>query len=298
MLFKKFRFGLRDYLTLTTRERRGMMWLLLILAIQLSWLFYSKFISVPEPVDLAALGIKIGELQAPEPASNSWLKRDTVSSNDQHSDSLYSFDPNTISTEELQMLGFSEKQAKSVVKFRQSGARFKQKSDFAKCYAVSASMFKRLEPYTLITETPFSEKVAEKNRKRLEEASIFELNTATALQLEELPGIGIKTAERIVRYRDALGGFVNISQLKEVYGLDSLDIRTIEHRLQVNVTLIRYINLNDDSLRHPYLPWKVTRLIREYRRQHGDFKNHSDILNVALLNGDIYRKIAPYLKPE
>lgn len=45
------------------------------------------------------------------------------------------------------------------------------------------------------------------------------LNTATIDQLETLPGIGRKTAERIVEYRTKNGGFKRIEDLMNVKGI-------------------------------------------------------------------------------
>ena len=45
------------------------------------------------------------------------------------------------------------------------------------------------------------------------------LNTATVDQLETLPGIGRKTAERIIEYRTKTGGFKRIEELMNVKGI-------------------------------------------------------------------------------
>ena len=50
---------------------------------------------------------------------------------------LFQFDPNTVSLEELVRLGFSPKQAQVILNYRQAGAVFRVKSDFARCYTVS-----------------------------------------------------------------------------------------------------------------------------------------------------------------
>lgn len=45
------------------------------------------------------------------------------------------------------------------------------------------------------------------------------LNAATADQLATLPGIGLKTAERIIEYRTKSGGFKRIEDLMNVKGI-------------------------------------------------------------------------------
>ena len=48
---------------------------------------------------------------------------------------------------------------------------------------------------------------------------LLNLNTATADQLETLPGIGSKTAERIIEFRTKSGGFKRIEDLMNVKGI-------------------------------------------------------------------------------
>ena len=50
-------------------------------------------------------------------------------------------------------------------------------------------------------------------------AAPVNLNTATAEQLESIPGIGAKTAERIIAYRQKNGGFKKVEDLMLVQGV-------------------------------------------------------------------------------
>lgn len=47
----------------------------------------------------------------------------------------------------------------------------------------------------------------------------LDLNAASPAELEQLPGIGMVLAERIVAYRTAIGGFINREQLLEIEGI-------------------------------------------------------------------------------
>jgi len=50
-------------------------------------------------------------------------------------------------------------------------------------------------------------------------AAPVNLNTATMDQLATIPGIGVKTAERIIAYREKNGGFKKIEDLMNVQGV-------------------------------------------------------------------------------
>lgn len=50
-------------------------------------------------------------------------------------------------------------------------------------------------------------------------AAAIDLNTATVAELEGLPGIGRRTAERIVEHRQKVGPFKRVEELMNVKGI-------------------------------------------------------------------------------
>ena len=62
-------------------------------------------------------------------------------------------------------------------------------------------------------------------------ASMVNINTASVLQLQELPGIGPSLAERIVAYRDANGSFKSTDQLTEVKGIGKRKMEKFRDRI-------------------------------------------------------------------
>jgi competence protein ComEA len=66
--------------------------------------------------------------------------------------------------------------------------------------------------------------------------SVVNLNTATAAQLESLPGIGAKTAERIIEYRQKNGNFKKVEELMNVKGIGEKSFLKLKNRLTVGAT--------------------------------------------------------------
>ena len=59
------------------------------------------------------------------------------------------------------------------------------------------------------------------------------LNTATAKELQVLPGIGPKIAERIVKYREKNGPFSSVDDLTKVKGIGQKKLEKIRPFLKV-----------------------------------------------------------------
>ena len=163
----------------------------------------------------------------------------------------FPFDPNTVSVEDLCRLGFSPKQARSIDNYRSKGGRFRRKSDFARSYVVSDSLFRRLEPYIDIPLT--------------------DLNKADSASLDALPGIGSWFATAIIRHRTALGGFSHKEQLMDIRNFDREKYEGLKDLVTVSEDGIRPYplwSLPADSLRrHPYIDgYETARAIVLYRQ--------------------------------
>jgi competence protein ComEA len=63
--------------------------------------------------------------------------------------------------------------------------------------------------------------------------AIVNLNTATAADLEGLPGIGAKTAARIVEYRQKNGPFKKIEELMNIRGVGEKNFVKLKSQISV-----------------------------------------------------------------
>jgi competence protein ComEA len=64
-------------------------------------------------------------------------------------------------------------------------------------------------------------------------AATINLNTATAAELEKLPGIGQKVAARIVEYREKNGPFKKVEELMNVQGIGEKSFLQFRSQLTV-----------------------------------------------------------------
>ena len=115
--------------------------------------------------------------------------------------------------------------------------------------------------------------------------TVIELNSADTTTLKKVPGIGSAFANRIVKYRNLLGGFYSVSQLGEVYGIDEEKYNSLAPWFTVDILLINRLNvhtLSQDSLRkHPYINYQQAKAIHTLIRQK---KRLSGWENLQLLN--------------
>jgi DNA uptake protein ComE-like DNA-binding protein len=151
--------------------------------------------------------------------------------------------------EDLQRLGLTLRQAESIENYRSKGGRFRSKDDFRKMYAVSDTLFTRLEPFIKIPKV--------------------ELNAADSAALVSLRGIGPYYAHKILEYRERLGGFLYKAQLLEIEGFDEDRLAGFSDDIEIDTTRCIHLDLwntTESTLaRHPYLGAKGARSIARYK---------------------------------
>ena len=214
--------------------------------------------------------------------------------------SLFTFNPNSATKEELQQLGLSLKLCNTILKYRRKGGQFRSKNDFSRIFGLSSAQFKELEPFISIPQTKAItiDRDIAGTQKKVPEPKI-DVNKATREDWISLRGIGPYYADKICRFRDKLGGFYSIEQIAETYNLPDSSFQKIKSQLLLS-PLLKKININEASVKelanHPYIRWKEANILLNYRNQHGPFRDLNEINNILAFKPEFRQKILPYLE--
>ncbi len=231
---------------------------------------------------------------------------------------LFDFDPNTASEKDLKRLGISQRVAKTMLKFRSKGA-FRKPSDLSKIYGLRKDQFEKLLPFIKIKQ---HKSTAKHKVKSLEDSSIeagskkldfrkkwvdtvayksIDINRATVEEWQRIDGIGPTYAKMINKYRSKLGGFFDVSQVGETYGIPDSVFQKVIPFVKSSSPLekipINFI-LTDSLAKHPYLTWKQANVITNYRSKHGPFSSPREIAKVKIFTKEKWERIVPYLDYE
>ncbi len=192
------------------------------------------------------------------------------------------FDINVCSEEELEAVGLSINQIKNLTSYRIKGGQFKSVEDLKRIYSIDSLTFSRVCSRFVVKKTKYPLKDVTTKIKYKKPDFQVEINKSDTITLSLIPGIGSALSRRIVKYRDKIGGYYDIDQLSEVYGVSNELIAKISSFIIVDSSLIVPKNLNQLSIfqmkGHPYLDFYKTKEIIEYRKSSGSFNSIEQIL--------------------
>lgn len=311
----------RDFFTFNKRERNGVFILFSIIGGLVLYLNVSSRFVSRELVDFTAFDKDVKRFQesiedkkgtATYPRQSSF-EASSVTAEETTAERFY-FNPNNLPEHDWKRLGLTEQQIKSIKKYESKGGTFRTKGDVKKMYCIKQAQYESLEPYIQIGSPAESARVREKttsvfqdgkventsliSKPEVERIRLVDLNTADSAMLIRIKGIGPFYAKNIIKYRNAIGGFVKKEQLLEIWKFDQEKLNAIEKHIVVDATKIRKINLNScepSDLKSPYISWTIANGIVNYRKNHGKYKTVDEIKKTDLVDEETYRKIVPYL---
>ncbi|WP_315578113.1 helix-hairpin-helix domain-containing protein [Hoylesella oralis] len=201
---------------------------------------------------------------------------------------LFPFDPNTADSTALLKLGLRPWQVRNIYKYRAAGGVYRRPTDFARLYGLTQKQYKAMEPYIHIGADYLPAALLAAKERVLERDTIqypvklkanekLPLNTVDTAALRKVPGIGRYYACEIAWYRDRLGGFYRVDQLKEIEGFPEEALAYFT----VSGGAIRKLNVNKLTLnqlkRHPYISFYQAKAIADYRRLKGPLTSLNDL---------------------
>jgi DNA uptake protein ComE-like DNA-binding protein len=300
----------KDYFTFTKKERIGIYILLGLIA---AGFIIPRFFTPPalsNELVIEAISLEKAPPNQPDPEN---VKRTTYdlrpSPYDEVNDepakikspvSMFPFDPNTLDGAGWKKLGIPDRTIRTILNYRTKGGRFRNAGDLQKMYGLKTSDFERLAPYVRIEASPVFNNPPRPFVKYIKAPPpVIDINQADTSAFISLPGVGSKLANRIIHFRDKLGGFYSVDQVAETFGLPDSTFQLIKPRLQCLPVPIQKININTADVntlkQHPYIRWNIANAIVQYRQQHGDFNSPGQLQQIVLITPEIFQKIATYI---
>ncbi|EAR00651.1 ComEA family DNA-binding protein [Maribacter sp. HTCC2170] len=293
---KKF----KSHFKFSKQERSGIFFLLLIIVFLQVCFFIFKYTFKNEESSL----VLDEETQAKIDSLKQELAiRDSIT--------IYPFNPNFISDYKGYTLGMSVKEIDRLHAFRSDGKFINSALEFQMVTKISDSLLKLISPnFKFPSWVSNKNKDSETGRSLFQNKSQFEttiknfeikeINSVTAEELQTVSGIGDKLSNRIIKFRDRLGGFMVNEQLYDVYGLEPVVVKRALERFKVlSEPSISKIDINTASAQEIskliYLRYELASKIVEYRQVNGVFASFEELNNIEGFPTDKINRIQLYL---
>ena len=274
---------MKSHFVFSKSERNGIFLLVtIILVLQLAyWLIpFPKGVAPKDTPELVRFQQKVDSLKQLK------IKENTPKQ--------YPFNPNFITDYKGYTLGMSTQEIDRLLAYRKQNKWVNSKKDFQDVTKVSDSLlntFSHLFKFPDFITNPKKKKVFAKDRK-LSYKDKIDLNKATALQLQEVYGIGPYYSEKIIGYRTKLNGFSDNVQLKDVYGLEPNVINNILKNIKkININTAKVTDLSE----LPNLNYEIARQIIKYRELNGEFNDINQLKSIAEFPIEKFDRIQLYL---
>ncbi len=220
------------------------------------------------------------------------------------------FDPNTADSSQLLRLGLRPWQVRSIYKYRAKGGIYRKPSDFARLYGLTQKQYRELEPYIHIgadyapAASLFVEEATGRQNTpdslhhypvKLRPAERIDLNLADTSQLQRVPGIGGYFARQVDRYRQRLGGFYSVQQLKEIDDFPESALTYFIIEGEVRKLKVNQMTLNE-LRKHPYINYYQARAILTHRRLRGPLSSLDDLRLLKEFTSHDLDRLRPYVE--
>ena len=221
-------------------------------------------------------------------------------------DSLFDFDPNTVTYDELLLLGFDKRTAVGIVKYRTAGKVFGIAEELALCYGVSDSMFSRVRPYIKISTRYATKPKVERadtlrnSRPKRFSPRPFEKFGIDTVGIEYLRLIGFSTrqAEALIEYRNRGKGIFSMNELRDCYAVSEEMADSLSHFVILSIRdpyegLVEINSADSATLRSVRgIGEKTVVAVMQYRKLLGGFARKEQIAELKCVTKENFLKIS------
>ena len=293
----------KEYFRFNSRERIAVV--LLICLMGLFWVLPSYYpmqqlkpIEPEKYVAISSNGFKADSFRTAK--TNQYSVKAEIN---QKKASLFNFDPNKIDATGWEKLGLRKNLIKTILNYRSKGGKFREQADLYKIWGMQQVEADRLIPYVKIEkEAPIERKYSQAivtNQKQIVSPKIIDVNTATIADWQILPGMTLPLASRIVHFRDKIGGFKRLDQVKKTYGLTDSVFLLISPYLQIENIPEQLININTASVSElqkcKFISAEIAKAIVVFRNAYGPFKELDDLKKIIFISVEQLEKIKPFI---
>jgi DNA uptake protein ComE-like DNA-binding protein len=220
---------------------------------------------------------------------------------------IYPFNPNFITDYKGYKLGMSVAEIDRLLAFRKENKYVNSPKEFQAVTKVSDSLLNAISPYFKFPDWVNKKKEYKEYKNypntafaKKERIVIIDINKASQEELIKIYGIGDAISLRILKFKESLGGFVSMEQMKDVWGLSPEVIENLNSHFKVLAPPnIKKIDINNASIKElsqfPYFNYQLAKQIVTFRSMNGDIKNSEDLTKIKGLSIDKANIIVLYL---
>jgi DNA uptake protein ComE-like DNA-binding protein len=261
----------KSFLLFSKSQRVGVMLLFLIICLLQTVYFFVDFNSNKND----------------ETGKSKWLANQTIidslkQQKETYKTKAYPFNPNFITDFKGYKLGMSVTEMDRLLAFRKLDKYVNSAEEFQKVTKISNSLLKTMSPYfkfpDWVNNKHSNFKTFEnKDFSKKEVLKVLDINQASKEDLMKVYGIGNGLSERIVKQKEAYGGFVSMEQMDDVWGLSPEVVENLKTHFKVSERPnVKKININNASVKeltyfHNF-GYTLAKEIVTYRTMKGDIK--------------------------
>ena len=279
---------MRSHLRYTKQEKRGILFLLLLISgLQSGYYFFTTQSIQNNTTHFTIDSMAIHYIDSVK--ESQLIKKGPV---------LRAFNPNFINDYKGYQLGLSTDELDRLYTYREKAKYVNTAEEFQEVTGVSDSLLLQIRPYFKFPQ--FANKPATPKLVLTTNEVLTDLNTATVESLQRISGIGPVLSKRIIAFRNSLGGFLVTEQLLDVYGLKPEVAKKAMKEFKVlSIPEIKKIPLNTATIEElaglVYINYHLARKIVHHRNRIGGFDSIAQLTKIEDFPADRINRIKLYL---